>query len=381
MPKQNRRPGIIKLVTIRGVELKLHISLIFLMLYAILVGALQFPGVVHQAGLNIEDMRVGPLLSGFIFALGLLLSVAIHEYGHVFVAQAQGVPVKGVTLMMLGGVSEIGSYADEPGQKAYAELKLALIGPIVSLALGVALLGLHRLTLSPEIDLFTYWLGSANLVLGIFNLIPAFPLDGGRVLRSFLAARNGNLKGTRIAVKVSQIFAWLLGILGLLGFNFILVLIAFFIYSAAQSELMVLMARGILKGLQVKEAMNRIHTLREEQSLMDAASEMLNTRHRIIPVQTSSGEGALISLEWIRNVQREQWSKIPIKQLMQKVPKVLDATDPISQVMGEVMAAPLRTLPVKENGEIVGLLSFSDLTEIIQLKTLEKSPYEEDRAA
>ena len=214
-------------------------SLVFILFYVILVSAAQFPLVVYKANILPRYLPIGPWMSGLIFSIGLFVSVAIHEFGHVLVAQAQGITVKSVTLMMLGGVSEMGEVSNKP----YAEFKLAAIGPLTSLILAVLLGGIWSLSISPEISLFCYWLGSANAVLALFNLLPAFPMDGGGALRSVLAVKMGKMKATRISVSVSRSLAWILGIVGLFSLNFLLMLIAFFIYSASGAEYFSLASR------------------------------------------------------------------------------------------------------------------------------------------
>ncbi len=235
-----------RIATIRGVDLKVHISLLLLLLYVVFVAALQFPLVVQQSGIDPTSVSGGPVAWAIVFAFSLLVSVAVHEFGHVFVAQAQGVEVKGVSLMMLGGASEMERIPD----RKYAEFKLAVIGPIVSLAIGAILLGLGRLTTSPSLDLFCYWVGRVNIALGVFNLLPAFPLDGGRALRSLMAVRQGQMRATQNAVRVSKVFAWVMGILGFLSLNLLLMLIAFFVYSLANAELVLQFSRKLLAGLK-----------------------------------------------------------------------------------------------------------------------------------
>jgi Zn-dependent protease/CBS domain-containing protein len=363
------RSGSIKAGRILGIDLKFHFSLVFLLVYVAVVSAMQFPLVVQQAGLDPAKLSVGPWASGFIFAVGLLVSIVIHEYSHVAVAKAQGVPVRGVTLMMLGGISEMGSIPEQP----YAELKLALVGPLASLAIWVFLECVGILTSQPDLELFSYWLGNANLVLAIFNLLPAFPLDGGRALRSFLAAKQGKIKGSENAIRVSKFLAWGLGLLGFFEFNFILVFVALFIYSAAQSEWVLLVSRSVLKDVLVRDAMQRVDPVPETLRLREAASVMLSKRVRILPVETSTGKSALADLESLREVDRERWDTTPIREVMVTADRVINANDPIGESLMELAGTPLRALPVEEDGKVIGVLEQNDLAEIIKFKSLEES--------
>src|SRR5262249_27880947 len=154
------------------------------------------------------------------------------------------------------GISEMESLPDKP----YAEFKLAVVGPLVSLVLSGAMWLVYSQFKAEmaKMSLCAYWLADMNLVLGLFNLIPALPLDGGRALRSFLAVKQGVLKATENSVKVSEVISWILGFLGLIQLNFFLILIAFFVYSAAQSELILLMTKAVATGVKVRDAMVQV---------------------------------------------------------------------------------------------------------------------------
>lgn len=370
--------GTIRLFQLRGIELKLHISLLLLLLYIIFVAAMQFPAVLRLTGLSPEDLRGGPFAWGLILAIGLFASVAIHEFGHAFVAQALGAKVRGITLMMLGGISEVERIPERP----YAEFKLAIIGPIVSLALAGLLHWGSQATSSPDLFLFCFWLGRANLVLAIFNLLPAFPLDGGRALRSLIAAKKGHVRATQTSVKISQVFAWIFGILGFLQFNFLLMLIAFFIYATAQSELTFLLSKGMLQGIRVGEVAVRIQPLDERASIKDAVTLMLRTRQTALPVDTLSSSPALVTLESVKRVDRALWPTLPVREAMEEAPKTMEVNDLISQALPEIATAPGQTLPVLDQRRLIGILRYTDLAAILKFRSLEEpSLIEKEKAA
>ena len=277
--------------------------------------------------------------------------------------------------MMLGGVSEIGATSKHP----YGEFKLAVVGPLISLGIGILLWMVHSAVSQPELALFCYWLGSANIILAIFNILPAFPLDGGRALRSFLAVKYGNLKGTRIAVRVSEVLAWTMGIYGLFTFNLFLMLIALFVYSAAQSEMLVLITQGVLRGLKVKDAMVAMKPIDGDLSLKDAAEEMLRSRNRMLLVQNRKNELGLINLDMIRKVDKRLWDGIPLQEGMIVASKSLQPNDLVGDSLPDLVASPLSALPVKEGGEGVGVLRYLDLSEIIQFRLLENPSADEDQ--
>lgn len=360
-----------KIASIRGIDLRLHFSLIFLLFYVVLVAAAQLPFVAAQAGIDSATLAFGPWTWGLIFAVSLFTSVVLHEFGHALTAQALGMKVRNITLMMLGGVSMIEHMPDKPA----SEFKVAIVGPLVSFALSALFFVALDATESPSFALFCYWLGSTNLVLGIFNLLPAFPLDGGRVLRAALASRQGMVRGTQSAVKVSRVFAWILGLLGLLQFNFLLMLIAVVVYFAAQQELYVLMSRGLLKGITAGDLAVRLAPLSERESLQAAAEKMIRARKVALPVETLSGPPAIVTLAGIRRVPSEEWQTTTVGAAMNEVP-VLASDAPIGQSVADLAASPAGALPVEEGGHVIGLVLYSDLAELLQLKSLETPPEE-----
>jgi len=322
-------------------------------------------------------LGLGALSWGVIFAFGLFASVLIHEFSHVLSAQSMGVRVKGITLMMLGGVSEMERIPED----RYAEFKLSIVGPLTSFALAGGLLVLRKQTGSADVAFFSYWLGSVNLALAIFNLIPAFPLDGGRALRSALAARSGMDHATRVSVKISRTLAWALGLLGLLSFNVLLVLIALFIYSAATQELNMLLARGILKGIRAEEVTFKIDPVDEGAMLSEALTRMLDARCDVVPVHAREGS-FLVSLARVRKIPKSQRGLIPVREVMESVPVTLKMTDAVGHVFQELQTHVAHALPVQNAwGQIIGVVRLSDLVELLQFRTLEEEESESPRRA
>ena len=352
--------GSLKLFSVKGIDLRIHFSLIFLLFYVVFVASTQVP----------KSMPGSPLAWGLFLALGLFASVFIHELGHALTARAQGLEVRGITLMMLGGVSEFGEVSEEP----YAEFKLAVIGPLVSILMGALFIWIHTRVASQELSFYTLWLGRANLVLGIFNLFPAFPLDGGRALRSVLAARMGMISGTTKAVAISNGLSWFLGILGLLYFNIILMLIAVFINLAARAELSMMRARKILKGLEAKDLMIAIDPIDERATLKEVAARMIALRQSVLPVQTAENRPALISLENLRIIKGELWSKVLVTEVMEVFPRAIEIHDQVPLILQEILTAPQHTLPVQgPEHRMIGIIRYADLSDVLQFKGLEEA--------
>lgn len=167
-------------------------------------------------------------IEGVLLSVLLFASVLAHELGHSVVARSRGVPIAGIDLHMFGGVAKMTAPPRSPND----EIAIALAGPAVSLLLGGAALGLNA---ALPFGLLL-WLGGANLMLGLFNLLPAIPLDGGRVLRALLAKRRGLLGGTRLAVTVSRVIAVLLGASAIASGNFWIVMLAVVVWMMAGAE-------------------------------------------------------------------------------------------------------------------------------------------------
>jgi Zn-dependent protease len=370
--------GTWKIAQVRGIPLRIHFSLVFLLFWLTFVTTARFTEIVRDAGLARADIAGVPWVWGLLFSISLLASVAGHEFTHAWQAAREGAQVRSVTLMMLGGVSEI----DEIPESRYGELRVALIGPAFSLAFGALLLGLKRISSLPEeATFYAHWLGSANIVLGIFNLLPAFPLDGGRALRSWLAVRKGPLAATQMAVRFSRGVAWALGILGLLTFNVFLVLIAFFISVASQSELFHLMTRSLMRGLRVSDLLVPIPPVAPTEPLDRVVLRLLERGETAIPVETlhsgdpllEGGGGAIVTLSRIRDIPRSFRHLTLVRDIM-SVPATIPALEqPISAILSELSRSPEGVLPVRhhETQRIIGIIRWSDVLQLLQLKSLE----------
>lgn len=355
------------LFNLRGVAVKVHVSLLFLLMYVVLVGTASFSFVVRNSGIDPTTVSGSPIVWATIFAVSIIVSVFLHEFAHVLVAQAHGFKVRAITLMMLGGMSQMEKIPEKPS----VEFKVSIIGPIVSLAIGGLLLWMRRLFDSPNAELFCYWIGQANVVLGIFNLIPAFPTDGGRVLRAFLVTRNGRLRGTQIAVQVSHVFAWIFGILGFLQLNLLLILVAFFIYRAAKSEFFILWGQTVLKGKKVSDLLTVTPVISESESLVQAVEKMKRTKNLLLPVIGSPENRLILSHEYVQKIPRHLWETTRVKSVAIEVPKAVKAEDTLDEIWHTALTTPARGVPVIEDNRVVGIIKTSDLVEAIAFQQLD----------
>ena len=225
---------------------------------------------------------------GLAFMLLLFACVLAHEFGHIFTARAFGVPTPDVTLLPIGGVARLARIPDEPMQ----EFLIAIAGPLVNVAIAIVLIAIA----GPKFDVqhlagaqitkgsLINGLAEVNLFLAVFNMIPAFPMDGGRVLRALLATRLGHLRATEIAAAIGQLVAFGLGFLGLFG-NPLLIFIAVFVYLAASSEAHLVAIRAMSRDVPVAAAMmTEFATLTPDEHIDAAVETLLRTSQSEFPV-------------------------------------------------------------------------------------------------
>ncbi len=243
--------GALTLFHVKGVPVRAHWTLLLLLAYLAVMFSGQFERVTGMAGVAPEELRAPALVWGVLLALALFVSIALHELAHTLVAIARGGRVRDITLMLLGGVSHFERIPERPGTEAL----VAVVGPATSLGLaGVLFTLLHAIgPASADLRLGISYLSYLNLVLGGFNLLPAFPMDGGRVLRALLAIRLGPARATVIAATIGMAVAVGMGVVGLWSGSFILVLIAVFVFFGARTETQTGQIQDALSGLRLAD--------------------------------------------------------------------------------------------------------------------------------
>jgi stage IV sporulation protein FB len=311
-------------------------------------------------------------LQGVIFILLLFLCVLLHEFGHVLAARRYGVQTPDITLLPIGGVARLERIPEEPSQ----ELIVALAGPGVNLAIAAILYLLLGGVLPREsmevqnsgVSLLAR-LASVNIFLAIFNLIPAFPMDGGRVLRAVLAYRLGYIRGTQIAATVGQVVAFGLGLLGLMG-NPLLIFIAVFVYLGAASEAHAVQMRQVSRGVLVSDAMiTRFETLTPSSRVEDAVQCLIKTTQHEFPVVDGAGDlrGVLTRDDMIRAL-RERGPDTPVMEVMRADIPVLHHRLPLEDALRLMQNDRLPAIGVT-NGEtrLVGLVTPENIAEMMMI--------------
>jgi Zn-dependent protease/CBS domain-containing protein len=354
-----------------GIPIKLDLTfLLVLPLFGWLIGSQvgQWAGILNQfmgTQLDAAALTAGamPWILGMAAALGLFGGVVLHELGHSLVAMRFGFPIDSITLWILGGIAQLSDQPEDWRQ----ELLIAIAGPIVSVILGVAFyLVLVVLPATPDfLGFLLGYLALVNVSLAIFNMLPGFPMDGGRVLRALLARNRPFARATQLAAEVGKAVAIFLGLFGLLGGNLILIGIAFFIYIGASGESQRTVLNAVFQGVQVRDIMTpaaEVETIGEEATVADLIEEMFRERHTGYPVERDGTIVGMVTLDDAREVQPVEREAFTVADIMSTelhtIPEYAEATEALDTMQSEKIG---RLLVVDPTGEMSGLISRTDL--------------------
>ncbi|MEJ2364738.1 MAG: site-2 protease family protein [Deltaproteobacteria bacterium] len=317
---------------------------------------------------------------GIIAAVGLFISIIVHEFSHSLVARKYGMPMKGITLFIFGGVAEM---EDEPPNPK-VELLMAGVGPLSSIAIagvfyGVSILG-KTIGWGDPVNGVVIYLAAINALLAGFNLLPAFPLDGGRVLRAALWHWKRNVRwATRIAAQIGSGFGILLILLGLLNVfrgNFIggmwWFLIGLFLRSAAKMSYRQLVTRAALEGEKVQRFMNpNPVTVQPTTTLKDFVEDYVYKYHfKMFPVVNSDRVIGCITTNQVKEVPREQWSDVTVRELaLECTPDTtVKPDDDAIRALSLMRRTGGSRLVVVEDDQLVGVVSLKDMLQLLSLK-------------
>jgi Zn-dependent protease len=320
-------------------------------------------GVADHSSLHAPWM---PYLLGFITAIGLFTSVLVHELGHSVVARLYGVKVRSITLWLLGGVA---AFEDMPRQRG-AEAVVAIVGPLVSIAVGaLCWLVVRALPPSavPAAFVFTY-LAFMNGSLAVFNMIPALPLDGGRVLRSLLALRMPHFRATQVAAHVSRVLAVALGLYGLYTLSFMLVLVALFVFMAVKRELIGSMMTGLLEGARVGDLMSRrVVAVPAGASVEELAQLMASESEQVFAVIDGDHVVGMVYPEDLRRGSVPPDARVA-DVMRPQVHAVRDDAPAADAMQGMGTNGFQQLLVVDATGRLVGTLTRTDLLRAIEMR-------------
>jgi Zn-dependent protease len=312
-------------------------------------------------------------IQSIVYILLLFACVVLHEFGHVFAARRYGIRTPDITLLPIGGVARLERMPEEPGQ----ELVIALAGPAVNVAIAVVLFllvggiggGEAPDLANPAAGMMERLLW-VNLMLAAFNMIPAFPMDGGRVLRALLTYRLGFVRGTQIAANIGQGVAFLLGLLGLFGGNVLLIFIALFVYLAATAEAHVVQTRQIAQGLTIADVtMKGLQSLHLDSRLDQAVDRLLSTTQHEFPVLDAGGAlaGVLTRDELIHGL-REHGGGGNVRDVMRTDIPVLHHRRPLADAFALLCERRVPAVSVTgPDDRFLGLVTCEHVTEALAL--------------
>jgi Zn-dependent protease/CBS domain-containing protein len=334
-----------------GIPIRVHITFLLLLLFIGIVGSRQAGG----AG----------AVFGMVSIVFIFLCVVLHEVGHSLTAIHYGIEVKDIVLMPIGGVSRMEDIPEDPKK----EIVISVVGPLVSFGLALVFFIMAKAT-NQNIDIRALSLFSGNLVanlfwinliLGMFNLVPAFPMDGGRVLRGILATSMDSLKATKIAVGVGQAFAILLFFFGIF-FNWWMALIAIFIYLGAEGEERMVALRTTLGKSRVKMAMlTDVQTISPHQTVGDVLENICHGFQQDFPVVEEGEVVGILTKEMIFSTLHKHEKSALVRDIMQR--NFISTTEdvPLSDIFKKMTQDKLSVVPVMRGKELRGMINIEQI--------------------
>lgn len=347
-----------------GTVLRVHVT--FFLLLAWIGGSAWFAGGPQAA------------LESILFIVLLFACVVLHEFGHVLAARRYGVQTPDITLLPIGGVARLERIPEKPSQ----EFVVAVAGPLVNVVIAAVLLVILGGILPPEsmelddpgVSLVAR-LAGANIFLVLFNLIPAFPMDGGRMLRALLAYWLGYARGTRIAATIGQVVAFGFGFLGLFG-NPLLLFIALFVYLGASAEAHAAQMREVSRGLLARDAMlSRFESLSPSSRIEDAVQKLLATsQHEFPVVDDAGGMRGLVTRDDIIRGLRERQPDAPVVEIMRTdIPTVSDRQS-LKHAMNLLQSEARPAVAVLDAKQrLVGLITPENVGELMMVLSEDQS--------
>jgi Zn-dependent protease len=356
--------GVLKLGSISGIKIEVHWTFILLLIWVAFLEIKQ--------GANLDRILFNEALIVVLF-----VCVVLHEFGHALTAKRFNINTKKIMLLPIGGVATLEKMPEKPGQ----ELLVAFAGPAVNVVIAILLaiivpvksyfnfdaVVLEEVLYQPTFQNFLFYLFIANVMLVVFNLIPAFPMDGGRVLRALLSFKLGRVTATKIAAGIGQGLAILFFILGLF-FNPFLILIAFFIFFGAYGENQLVKQNSLLEGHVAKEAtLKNITLLSPTNSVQEVIDILLaGSEKDFVVLENEKIVGVLTQKAIIENAKKPS---LLVGAIMDETFRLIDASTAITIVLESIGKEKKDFFPVTEEGTLIGAIDRTNISEFILLKT------------
>ena len=363
--------GNISLGRVFGIPLRLHYT--WFIIFALVTTSLVLYPLVEPPYPPIEQRIILGILTSLLF----FASIITHELAHSILAIRNNIPVKEITLFVFGGVSQITKEATRPR----AELLIAIVGPLTSLALAGIFYGLHHLLVGLAASLMQ-WLAVINVALAVFNLIPGFPLDGGRIFRALLWQRTHDYhKATSIATKVGQgvAYAFMAGGLALMIFvrewwfsGLWFILIGWFLRNAARASYQQVLLRDAFIGITARQLTDYgCPLIPPHLNLMELAQQyILPTGRSCFLISWGTGLEGMVTLQKIKKVPRTRWAITSVQDIMTPASKlnVAYADQDILSVLQEMIGESTNHIPVMEAREVIGIINREDIARFLRTR-------------
>jgi len=359
-----------------GIPIKLDITLLIVLpAFTWLIGAriTEIAGIlsdVPRLSIDVAAISGGlmPWILGLAAAIGLFVGVTLHELGHSVVAIRYGYAIDSITLWLLGGLAQ---FTEQPREWTH-EFWIAIAGPIVSVAIGVVSY-LAVVILPSGLNAVSFVLGYLavlNVTLAVFNMIPAFPLDGGRVLRALYHRSTTLARATEKAVRVGKVFAVILGLFGLLTFNIFMIAVAFFIYMAGSAEGRHTAIASVFEDVAVIEVMtpaSEVASVRPTISVADLFDRMLDERYSGYPVVEDGDIVGIVTLDDIRAVPPDDRETQQVRSIMQRDLTTISLDNTAMEAFTQLSRSQTGRLLVMDNGRFVGLITRTDIARAFEI--------------
>ena len=360
----------IQIGKVMGIPVRLHITFLLIIPWvAYIFASVSDTYFGWPYGFGVVEPSMTRWTYSLAFSVLLFVCVALHELGHSYVARYYGIVIRSITLYLFGGVSSM----EEIPRNPKLELQMAFAGPGVSGALSIAFLLLYYqstaiLSIKHPFAILMSTLGIVNLTLMAFNLIPAFPMDGGRVLRAWLATRMPYVAATNRAASIGKMFAILMGIFGLFSGGILLLVIAFFVYIGASEEERATTINICLEGILVRNIMSsEVHTVPPGMNLLELTDLVFREKHRGYPVVENEEIIGMVTTADIQQVPESLRQATTVRDVMAKKIFDIGPDEEAIVAMKKLTELGVRRLPVIDNGRLVGILSREDLVRAMEL--------------
>ena len=350
-----------KFGTFAGIDVYIHAT------FLLLIG---WVGFSHW----LENNSWLEVLSGIGFILVLFLCVLLHEYGHALTARHYGIKTRDITLYPIGGVARLERMPEKPIE----ELWVALMGPAVNVVIAAILFAALFLTgnLVPLTELgvasgsFLERVMVVNISLVLFNLIPAFPMDGGRVLRALLAMRIDYVRATQIAASIGQGLALVFGLVGLFG-NASLLFIAFFIWIGASQEASAVQMKNVISGIPVGRAMLTDYKSLSPRDPLSRMSQLIlaGSQHDFPVIDDNGRIAGVVTRDDFLSALTQHGQNIAVSAVMRGSPPEVDSYEMVESALMRIQESGFPTLPVTHSGQLVGIITAENITEYLMIRT------------